>query len=71
MIPSKLSIYPSVIPKAPLRLAAVVLALILVFNTKGSEASFVLPKVFASGDGVFTTQTFEGRPVWVPSTTNN
>ena len=29
------------------------------------------PKVFASGDGVFTTQTFEGRPVWVPSTTNN
>ncbi len=29
------------------------------------------PKVFASGDGVFTTQTFESRPVWVPSATNN
>ena len=29
------------------------------------------PKVFAGGDGVFTTQTFQGRPVWVPSATNN
>ena len=39
--------------------------------TQAQSTLNLSPKVFASGDGVFTTQTFEGRPVWVPSATNN
>jgi hypothetical protein len=43
----------------------------VVIATPAQSTLNLSPKVFASGDGVFTTQTFEGRPVWVPSTTNN
>ena len=50
-----------------IRLAALVLAGLFLVAQKAAAATTNLPPKNVGGDGVFSTQTFAGRTVWVPT----